>query len=281
MSRKLQRVYDRYDSYEELDRDDEELDRDEPDRAEPDRDEPDRRYRDDDWYSDDEDIDKPHPQRNQYVVDRLLVLSNDTHGPKRAYVVIVSYESANRPFENLDADMLAEFFTEWNNIRTGVRSYVIGAEGEWQGLVQADNYLKEVCDVAHVAEWQRENKVPTPVMFLLCHGSGPSSAEDKIPIPSSLSFGEERTEPGHMVYARAPTTISIETEWYWEEQIYLRDLIKDCGFVFLMCCHGEDIVNDYVSELKQYARVQTMPYIVFYKDKLIVKTTHCIVEALQ
>ncbi len=131
--------------------------------------------------------------------------------------------------------------------------------------------------MAYVAEWQVENKARTPAMFLLCHGC----AEDQRKIPAFLSFGEEtRTEPGHIVWARTPEKISIETEWYWEEQVYLRDFIRGCALVFLMCCHGEDIVNDYVSEMTQNARAAEMPLIVFYKDKLIAKTTHCLLQAL-
>jgi hypothetical protein len=217
---------------------------------------------------------------NEYLVEVRNEPHIDTHREKLAYVVIVSYEPEVIPFESTDANMLAEFFTDWNNIRTGVRSYVIGNDGKWQGLVQRDNYMKEVCDVSHVAELQLHDfKAPSPAMFLLCHGG----KDNESLFPACITFCEEmRTGAGH-VWARRPvdtTKNSTLSEEYWDRQVYLCDLVRNCGIVFLLCCHGEDIVNDYVSEMNENNRVAEMPEILFYKDKAVVKTTHPILLAL-
>jgi hypothetical protein len=45
--------------------------------------------------------------------------------------------------------------------------------------------------------------------------------------------------------------------------------------VVLMCCHGDQIVEDYVSEM-----ANKIPDIFFYKRATVVKTTHIILLAL-
>jgi hypothetical protein len=221
-----------------------------------------------------------HLWHNQYLVQGYIVSHTETHGQKRAYVVIVSYEPADKPFESTDANMLAEFFTDWNNIRTGVRSYVIGLHpgGEIQELVCMRNYVKEVCDVYHVADEQLVNKYgPTPALFFLCHGDKKESS-----FPACLVFCDETNTGTWHVWARRPESIrATNMGWdYWDNQVYLQDFIGQCGIVFLLCCHGEDIVNDYVSEMTKNDCVSEMPRILFSKDQQVLKTMHPILLAL-
>ncbi len=194
---------------------------------------------------------------------------------------MVSYEPAYKPFESTDANMLAEFFTDWNNIRTGVRSYVIGSHGAVQELVSMRNYVKQVCDVWHVA-YEQLLHGPAPAMFFLCHGDKPEGDKPESSFPACLVFCDETNTGTRHVWACRPESISATNKgWdYWDNQVYLQDLIGKCGIVFLMCCHSEDIVNDYVSEMTKNDSVSEMPRILFSKDQEVLKSMNPILLAL-
>ena len=50
--------------------------------------------------------------------------------------------------------------------------------------------------------------------------------------------------------------------------------------VVLMCCCGDQIVEDYVSEMTETLRLNKIPDILFYNREGVKKTTHIILLAL-
>lgn len=213
----------------------------------------------------------------------------DRNKTKQSYVIIISYEAAFVPFELTMADALTQFFTDYNNIRTGVRNYIIDDESIPRELVGVPNYVKEVCDVRTVSRAIEDNRDcyteheygPAPVTFILCHG-GPRPTDGSGGKPACLLFGEDRhTSYGEnrRVWARYPENDDYLVS-YWGDQVYLEDLIKTSKMAILMCCHGDQIVQDYVAEQTEEMRVHEIPDILFYNCGEVHKTTHMILMAL-
>ena len=159
-------------------------------------------------------------------------------------MIIISYEADLVPFETTSADMLTQFFTDYNNIRTSVRSYIIGAELPARELVHMPNYVKKLCDVFYVAnDVANPEYGPSPATFLLCHGF----KQDK-DIPAWINFGEDRhmgDDTRHVWECRpkSDSAASSMVQYDWENQVFLLELINQSGVVFLMCCYSEHIVG--------------------------------------
>ena len=198
---------------------------------------------------------------------------------KQCYVAIISFESDFVPFETTYADMLTQFFTDWNNIRTGVRSYNIIDEYEpFRELVNMPNYVKELCNVQHVANAMAElsSYGPPPATFLFCHGMKGNENT-----PAFINFGEDRHVDTRHVWARRPKSGVVDDEAHnWEDQVFLHNFIKNSGVVFLMSCYSHQIVGDYVSELTEAELLVEMPEILFFRVDLLNKTTQVILLAL-
>jgi hypothetical protein len=135
------------------------------------------------------------------LTDSDLKVKTSRNKEKQSYVIMISHEADFVPFELTSVDILTQFFTDWNNIRTGVRSYIIDEEYPVRELVHLPNYVKELCDVHTVAaaiasgiDWQTEKEYgPSPVTFLLCRGSKRDEET-----PAFLNFGAESREgDGH------------------------------------------------------------------------------------
>ena len=98
----------------------------------------------------------------------------DRNKKRKSYVSIISHEGDSVPFESTNADTLTQFFTDYNNIRVGVRSYIV--DGQVRGyidLVSVPNYSKVLCDVKGLCDviWSHvDMHEPSPVTFLFCHG---------------------------------------------------------------------------------------------------------------
>jgi hypothetical protein len=223
------------------------------------------------------------------LMDRsdLYVEVTNRNQQTKSYINIISHEGTCVPFELTNVDMLTQFFTDWNNIRTGVRIYILDKEnGLWE-VLHLPNYVKELCDV-HSFKTIIENKDYTPatVSFLLCHGCPRSEDE-----PAYLNFCDNEDDYEHHEQDMAVTTNRV---WackpqqsngdrvlaYWSEQVFLQDLIGRSKMVVLMCCYGNQIVEDYVSEMTTSQMINKIPDILYYDDKLVPKTTHIILLAL-
>ena len=203
---------------------------------------------------------------------------------KKSYVIIISHEGDVVPFELTNVDILTQFFTDWNNIRTGVRCYIIDKDHACATLVHLPNYVKELCDVRLLSQetlsnidWKNgfDYGFP-PVTFLLCHGGKRDENE-----PSFLNFGERRHDDNHFdttrkVWACKPSEEEQDLHpLYWPGEIFLQDLIGTSKIVVLMCCHCDEIVEDYISEMDN-----KIPHIFYFKRAGVVKTTVIILLAL-
>ena len=184
--------------------------------------------------------------------------------PKQSYVMIISHEGDRVPFELTNADTLTQFFTDYNNIRTGVRSYIIdeNIQSDVQ-LVNMPNYLKDLCNLQSLRQniQKDDDYGVSPVTFLFCHGSGPGPDH-----PAVLNFGEERFK--HIVWACRKSQPK-------RSDVILQDLICNSALVILMCCAGEQILKDYLSEQGNKIR-----NILFYNHDEVLKPTHALFLAL-
>ena len=164
------------------------------------------------------------------------VQSINRNQKRKSYVSIISHEGDSVPFESTNADTLTQFFTDYNNIRVGVRSYIV--DGQVRGyidLVNVPNYSKVLCDVkglADIIHTHTDLHEPSPVTFLFCHGCRRGK------YPASLNFGEERFK--HDVWARRQGSPAKGT--------ILQDLIHKSKLVLMMSCAGDEILQDYLAE---------------------------------
>ena len=208
--------------------------------------------------------------------DDLQVTTINRNMPTKSYVIIISYEGDFVPFTTTEADTLTQFFTDYNNIRTGVKSYII--DKQLQELVHRDNYVKKLCDMQTVAEaivHCNYEYGPAPVMFLFCHGSKRTSDT-----PAFLKFGEERhVDDGQTRYVWAGSNDETDADG-WEDAVFLSQLIDKSGVVFLMCCNGDQIVEDYVSEMSERMELDNIPDILFYNREKVIVCSHMILMAL-
>ena len=188
----------------------------------------------------------------------------DMNRPKQSYVMIISHEGDRVPFELTNADTLTQFFTDYNNIRTGVRSYIIdeNIQSDVQ-LVNMPNYLKDLCNLQSLRQniQKDDDYGVSPVTFLFCHGSGPGPDH-----PAVLNFGEERFK--HIVWACRKSQPK-------RSDVILQDLICNSELVILMCCAGDQILKDYLSEQGNKIR-----NILFYNHGEVLKPTHALFLAL-
>jgi hypothetical protein len=192
--------------------------------------------------------------------DVLHVTTINRNASTKSYVNIISYEGDFVPFTTTEADTLTQFFTDWNNIRTGVKSYII--DKQYQELVHRDNYVKKLCDMQTVAaaiEHCNYEYGPAPMMFLCCHGSKRTSNH-----PAFLKFGEERhVDDGQTRYVWAGSNDRDSPE----DAVFLSQLIDKSGVVFLMCCNGDQIVEDYVSEMSEGMELHKIRDILFFNHE--------------
>lgn len=225
------------------------------------------------------------PERNS---QNELMWRRALNAHRNAYVVIVTFEDNFVPFCTEDAETLKEFFTDYNNIRTGVKSYMIFETNEV--LKQCGNYIKKLCSTTTV---QEEMKVceDSPVMFLIGHGN--RTTQD---FPAYIHFSDEGiTNLNDMkttcVFACRYDVDSYDQsvtddeyvqlrEWldFWEDAVYLQDFIMNTKLVFCMCCNGDAIVKDYLSDMKSSST--PIPDIVYFMHGGVCKTTVAILTAL-
>jgi hypothetical protein len=205
--------------------------------------------------------------------DVLHVTTINRNAPTKSYVNIISYEGDFVPFTTTEADTLTQFFTDYNNIRTGVKSYII--DKQYQELVHRDNYVKKLCDMQTVAaaiEHCNYEYGPATLMFLNCHGSKRTSNH-----PAFLKFGEERhVDDGQTRYVWAGSNDEDSPE----DAVFLSQLIDESGVVFLMCCNGDQIVEDYVSEMSECMQLHKIPDILFFNHENVIVSSPSIFMTL-
>jgi hypothetical protein len=108
-------------------------------------------------------------------------------------------------------------------------------------------------------------------MFLFCHGSKRTSNH-----PAFLKFGEERhVDDGQKRYVWAGSNEDSP-----QDAVFLSQLIDKSGVVFLMCCNGGQIVEDYVSEMSEDMQLDKIPDILFYNREEVIVVSHIILMAL-
>lgn len=193
----------------------------------------------------------------------------------KSYVTIITHESFSVNFELTNADILTQFFTDYNNIRTGVKTYIVDNKVDgYFDLVDKPNYQKSIVDVKmliNIPLEATELRQVSPVKFLFCHGSGRTSSE-----PAYLNFGEEQFN--HRVWACKKRMLDDGTKVKEPSMspCCLHDLVtksygKVCTpqLVIMMCCGGDEILEDYLSE-----NGNNIPDILMYKCKEARRTTH-------
>lgn len=197
---------------------------------------------------------------------------------RKSNVIIMSYENDYVPFLSTVADTLTQFFTDYNYMKVGVRSYIIDEQRPLK-LVERDNYMKEVCDIPTVAadiQQFKKNYGSAPVMFLFCHGSERTSKN-----PASLEFKEDIHVSKHhtrTVWARCPENYKSGK---WKGAVFLSHLIDGSGVVFVMCCNGDQIIKeDYVCQMGESNKFDKIPDILFYDCGLVVVSSTVILTAL-
>ncbi len=197
---------------------------------------------------------------------------------KQSYVNIITYDSFRMPFEVTNADALTQFFLDYNNIRTGVRTYIVNGTVDDSGiiLVYVPNYQKELVNVENLP-YSIRNVFP-PVTFLLCHGSGrkvtesvASDGELWSEHPALLVFSEDENDPNIVYASRSVTLPDGEKKDMPRGAVILHDLIRETRLVVIMCCAGNHILEDYLSE-----RGNDIPDILVYKCEIATKLTHAI-----
>lgn len=230
-----------------------------------------------------DDLPDPIDAENDPQHDSRRELSNilKRNFARNAYVAIVSYEDNFVPFCAENADTLTEFFTDYNNIRTGVKSYMIYEVNEV--LKKRENYVKELCNIQRLQEKMIGCK-DTPVMFLFGHGSESTKEH-----PAYIQFSDEGLNNmdhlfttcvfacGHDIenYAEPETEDEIheleEHLRFWQGAVYLQDLITNTKLVFCMCCNGDAIVKDYLSERMGYTT--HIPDILYFAHRSVNKSS--------
>ena len=173
--------------------------------------------------------------------------------PRTCHVVIVTHEG-EKQHEQTCAGMLTQFFVDNNNVATGVKSYVIdNAIGDRVVKLQpSDNYCKKLCNIQHLMNLQW---LPSPVMFIQCHGS-PGSAARETP---------------HLLFSQLTDVNVLYPCSGYSEFVWLHHVICKSRLVFLMCCHCEKIVPAYLKE-----RSNDFPDIVYYNCGSVMQITHSI-----
>ena len=196
---------------------------------------------------------------------------------KRAYVTILTFEGSTRPFEVTYADILTQFFTDYNTIGTGVRSLIVNEKADVE-LVVEPNYEKQLVSLKNLrqivdvdVEYDATDDYAGhcyPVTFIFCHGGGRDKTDSKL--PAVLNFGED---PVHnYVWA-------CDNEFLNFDAVTLHDLIRATNLVMLLCCHGGDIVNDYISEQEKEMN-HNIPEIFFFDCGGVYKISHVILVCL-
>jgi hypothetical protein len=200
----------------------------------------------------------------------------------RSYVYIITHGSFHMPFELTNTDALTQFFLDYNNIRTGVQTYIVNSGVDDMGilLVREPNYRKELVNV-DTLPFITVDIVPA-VTFLLCHGSQrnvrKSVPYDPEPVeehPALLSFSEDEDDPNVVYTSRSVTLPDGEKKRVPEDAVILHKLINKTRLAVILCCAGDHILEDYLSE-----RGNDIPDILVYKCKVATKLTHAIFVAL-
>jgi hypothetical protein len=173
--------------------------------------------------------------------------------PRNCHVVILTHEG-EKQHEQTSAGMLTQFFVDNNNLATGVKTYVVdNAIGERVVTLQpSKNYCKKLCNVPHLQNVQYEK---TPVMFIQCHGSQGSDAIDT---------------PYLLFSPFAETNILYPCAGY-SRMVWLHHVICETKLVFLMCCHCNVIVPEYLKE-----RRNDFPDIVYFNHGSVMQSTNSI-----
>jgi hypothetical protein len=199
----------------------------------------------------------------------------DIKNKKNAYVTIITHESFFVDFELTNADILTQFFTDYNNIRTGVRTYIVNDKVDnYLDLVKKPNYTKQLVNLTGLSQIvfdQDDMHEVSPVKFFFCHGSGRTSSE-----PAFINFGEEIFD--HRVWACKKRTLDNGTEVSRpNNRSCIHDLITKTPLgkvytpqlVIMMCCAGNEILEDYLSE-----QGNNIPDILVYKCESARRLTH-------
>jgi hypothetical protein len=203
-------------------------------------------------------------------------------GERRSYVRIITHDSFYMPFELTNADALTQFFLDYNNIRTGVETYIVNSGVDSYGidLVRVPNYLKKLVNEESLPDIAADP--PPPVTFLLCHGvkrnltkSLPYDPEPVEEHPAFLFFSEDENDPNIVYASRSVTLPDGEKKYVPDEAVILHNLIQKTGLVVILCCAGDNILEDYLSE-----RGNDIPDILVYKCEVSTKLTHAILVAL-
>lgn len=201
---------------------------------------------------------------------------------RRSYVRIITHDSFYMPFELTNADALTQFFLDHNNIRTGVETYIVNSGVDSYGidLVRVPNYLKKLVNEESLPDIAADP--PPPVTFLLCHGvqrnvtkSLAYNAEPVEEHPAFLFFSEDENDPNIVYAARSVTLPDGEKKYVPSGAVVLHDLIQQTRLAVILCCAGDNILDDYLSE-----RGNDIPDILVYKCAVATKLTHAIFVAL-
>lgn len=182
--------------------------------------------------------------------------------PRRSNVAILTLEGSEY-YEQTNVGMLTQFFIDNNNINTGVKTFIVDDTIGDNNFTITDqvNYSKEICSVhsLHKLFWSIAPEQPLPVMFLFCHGSRKHEEHET---SSFINFGEDdRNE------------ILIKQSQL--KDICLHDVIRSSKLVCIMCCAGDQILRDYLSEQND-----EIPDILYYNCELVKHMTHSIFLAL-
>jgi hypothetical protein len=201
---------------------------------------------------------------------------------RQSYVRIITHDSFYMPFELTNADALTQFFLDHNNVRTGVETYIVNSGVDSHGIVLArvPNYLKKLVNEESLPDIAADT--PPPVTFLLCHGikrnvsqsvaGQPESIEEH---PAFLFFSEDENDPNIVYASRSVTLPDGEKKYVPSGAVVLHDLIQKTGLAVILCCAGDHILEDYLSE-----RGNDIPDILVYKCGVATKLTHVILVTL-
>ena len=200
----------------------------------------------------------------------------------KSLVTIFSFEGSSRPFEVSNADVLTQFFTDWNSIHTSVLNQIV-SDADIQ-LVTTPFYEKRLLKLRTLNEIEDDEddlddletmgetkgiknlkSKRSSVTFIFCHGGGrPPGYPD---IPAVLNFAEQPDQ--NYVWACDNDCLPSSS------CVTLHDLIYAADVVFLMCCHGDAILKDYILEQRN-----GIPDIVMFNCGEVLKVTAVILVGL-
>jgi hypothetical protein len=157
----------------------------------------------------------------------------------RSNVLILTHDGYHHVTQTT-SNMLATFFTDPNNIRTGVKTFIVDnaivthKEMPVFSMIHDSNYSKNICSVKYLLTVSHSLDIPAPVMFIFCHGSRGQSSDET----SYLNFSDEDSK--NVIFSKR-----IDKN---PDDLCLHDVIFKSNLVFLACCAGNQIVQEYLSE---------------------------------